>query len=55
MVLGTRGDAVFRAIEALFDDAETPRPRRHPWARVLLSRSFLWATFTSHLKSRARR
>ena len=55
MVFGTRDDAVFRDIEALFDDAETPSPRRHPWARVMLSRSFLWATFTSHLRSRARR
>ena len=55
IVVGARDDAVFRDIEALFDDAEAPSPRRHPWARVTLSRSFLWATLTSHLGSRARR
>ena len=55
MVCGTRDEAVFREIEALFDDAETPNPRRHPWARVMLSRSFLWASLTSHLRARARR
>jgi predicted O-methyltransferase YrrM len=55
MAFGTRNEAVSRDIEALFDDAETPSPRSHPWARFMLSRSFLWATFTSHLRSRARR
>lgn len=54
MVFGTRDDSVFRDIEALFEDAETPRPRRHPWGRFVLSRSFLWATLSSHLKSRTR-
>jgi predicted O-methyltransferase YrrM len=52
MVFGTRDDGVYRDIEALFDEAVTPSPRRHPWARLMLSRSFLWATLTSHLRSR---
>jgi methyltransferase family protein len=48
MAVGTRNDAVFRELSVLFHDAETPRRRSHPWARLRLSLSFVWAALKAH-------
>jgi predicted O-methyltransferase YrrM len=52
MVFGTKDEAVFQEIGALFDNAETPTRRRHPLAQFMLSRSFLWGTIKAHLRAR---
>jgi predicted O-methyltransferase YrrM len=52
MVLGTTDEAIFREIGRLFDEVEPPIRRRHPWARLKLSRSFLWATIKARLRAR---
>ena len=55
MAFGTRDDAVFRAIAALFPDAEAPPVRRrHPLARLTLSRSYLWGTIKARLSAKER-
>jgi predicted O-methyltransferase YrrM len=52
MAFGTRDDAVFREIGRLFDDAEVPRRRSHPLARLMLSGSFIWGVVKAHLTGR---
>lgn len=49
MVFGTRDQAVFRAIESMFQDAEEPAPRRRPLAHLRLTRTFLWTTIKHRL------
>lgn len=55
MVFGTRDEAVFRDIASLFEDAEPPIRRRHPLARLALSRSFVWGAMKARLGSAERR
>jgi predicted O-methyltransferase YrrM len=50
MAFGTRDEALFRELELLFDQAETPTRRSHPLARLMLSRSFTWAVIKRHVR-----
>jgi predicted O-methyltransferase YrrM len=52
MVFGTRDQRVFEEIMQLFKDAVPPNPRSHPFARLRLSRSFLWSKIKGSLAMR---
>ncbi len=43
MVFGTRSPAVHAALRTLFESAEAPRRRWHPWARLRLTSAYLSA------------
>ena len=44
MVFGTRDEKALQEIRNLFPGAEAPMRRRHPLARLTLSRSFVWGS-----------
>ncbi len=49
MVFGTRSPAVHRALQQMFPHATLPTRRRHPWARLRLTGSFLTAQFRKYV------
>ena len=51
MVFGTKDESVLREIRALFHDGEPPIRRRHPLARLTLSRSFVWGSLKARFSA----